>query len=74
VTEETGFKVVANTPLQTVQKMAEAMVCLAQDSGLREQMGAAGRKHVSENYGWRVVGERLDALYQKTANPVPVKI
>ncbi|MGG6238260.1 glycosyltransferase family 4 protein [Nodosilinea sp. AN01ver1] len=74
VTAETGFKVAAQTPAQTVKTMAEAMVCLAQDPALREAMGTAGRTLVSENYGWRVVGERLDHLYQATARPVAVEV
>ncbi|NJL47109.1 MAG: glycosyltransferase family 4 protein [Leptolyngbyaceae cyanobacterium SM2_5_2] len=74
VTEETGFKVAANNPSQVIQKMAEAMRCLTEDPTLREKMGNAGRTLVSENYGWRVVGERLNALYQNTVNPIPVKI
>ncbi|WP_017297386.1 glycosyltransferase family 4 protein [Nodosilinea nodulosa] len=74
VTAETGFKVAAQTPAQTVHTMAEAMTCLAQDPALRETMGAAGRTLVSENYGWRVVGERLDRLYQATVRPTPVKV
>ncbi|MBD2112393.1 MULTISPECIES: glycosyltransferase family 4 protein [Cyanophyceae] len=74
VTKETGFKVLANTPNQTMQTMAEAMVCLAQDSSLREKMGAAGKRLVSDNYGWNVVGERLDTLYQKTVQHLPVEV
>lgn len=73
VTPETGFKISAQTPQQTTHTMAEAMVCLAKDPILREKMGAAGRTLVSENYGWQVVGERLDELYQKTVTPLPVR-
>ncbi|HSM80969.1 MAG TPA: glycosyltransferase, partial [Nodosilinea sp.] len=73
VTAETGFKVAAHSPAQTTQTMAEAMVCLAQDPDLRQTMGTAGRRLVSENYGWRAVGERLDALYRATASSAPVQ-
>lgn len=74
ITPETGFKIVAKNPEQASQKMAEAMVCLAKDPALLGQMGHAGQKRVSENYGWKAVGEHLDALYQKTAAAKPIKV
>lgn len=74
ITPETGFKITAENPAQVSQKMAEAMACLAEDSALVAQMGSAGQRRVSENYGWKTVGEQLDALYQKTTETKPVKV
>lgn len=67
VTENTGFKITAEDPDKTIQTMAEAMKRLAEDGDLRVKMGRAGRRLVDENYSWKVVGERLDRLYQETA-------
>ncbi len=67
VTEDTGFKIAAQEPDKTISDMAEAMKKLAEDPKLRVQMGQAGRQLVDENYSWKVVGERLDMLYQQTA-------
>lgn len=74
ITSETGFKIAANNPEQASQKMAEAMVCLAKDPALLSQMGRAGQKRVSENYGWKAVGAHLDALYKKTAVAKPIRV
>ncbi|HAJ59025.1 MAG TPA: glycosyl transferase family 1 [Cyanobacteria bacterium UBA8543] len=65
VTEETGFKVPAHDPEQAVSDLAEAMVRLAKDSGLRDRMGQAGQKLVSENYSWEATGQSLAQLYEK---------
>jgi glycosyltransferase involved in cell wall biosynthesis len=32
----------------------------------RQAMGAAGRAKVVERYDWRVIGARLEAIYQET--------
>lgn len=68
VTEETGFKVVAKEPEQTVYDIAKAMQLLSSDSSLRMQMGQAGRNLVNENFSWKVVGERLNILYHETSD------
>ena len=49
------------------EKAAAVLKQLAEDADLRVAMGTAGRRLVDENYSWKVVGERLDRLYQKTA-------
>ena len=72
VTEQTGFKVSAQEPEQTIHDMAKAMQQLAGNPDLRVQMGQAGRQLVDENFSWKVVGERLDGLYQTMAAAGPV--
>ena len=74
VTPQTGYKVSACDPEQAVHGLAVAMQKLADDPGLRIQMGAAGRQLVDENFSWTVVGERLDKLYQKTVATVPLAV
>ncbi|TVP62270.1 MAG: glycosyltransferase family 1 protein [Nodularia sp. (in: Bacteria)] len=68
ITEETGFKISADEPYQAVRDLAAAMIHLAKDPELKVSMGQAGRKLVSENYSWQVVGERLNKLYLETAS------
>ncbi|WP_404789613.1 glycosyltransferase family 4 protein [Altericista sp. CCNU0014] len=66
VTCETGIKISAQNPEQTIRDMAIALEKLACNPDLRVQMGKAGRQLIDENFSWKVVGERLDRLYQET--------
>lgn len=66
VTEHTGFKIPAQSPEKTINELAIAMQTLVHDSNLRIKMGEAGRQRVDDNFSWKVVGERLDKLYQDT--------
>lgn len=63
VTDETGFKIPVDEPYQVVRDLATAMIHLVKDSELRVNMGQAGRKLVSENHSWPVIGKRLNKLY-----------
>ncbi|ARV58406.1 glycosyl transferase family 1 [Nostocales cyanobacterium HT-58-2] len=65
VTEETGFKIPAVDPDQTVQDLAEAMVRLAEDSELRIRMGKTGQSRVRQLFHWEVMGRSLDQLYKE---------
>jgi glycosyltransferase involved in cell wall biosynthesis len=65
VTQETGFKVSAQTPHQAVQDLATAMQHLAHDPDLRRRMGQAGQQLVRATYSWSVTGERLRQLYEE---------
>ncbi len=65
VTEKTGFKVSAQEPEQAIQEMAIAMQKLACNPDLRVQMGQAGRQLVADNFSWKVVGDRLNLLYEE---------
>ena len=67
VTAETGIKVPAHHPDQAIEELAGAITQLVQNEEQRSQMGAAGRKLVSENYTWEINGERLSQLYEKIA-------
>lgn len=69
VTPETGIKVPAHNPEQTVTDLATAMVTLAQDSQLRSQLGKAGKERVQKKYNWEVTGEQLAKLYQSQFSP-----
>ena len=63
VTEETGFKIDAQTPQQAVADIAESMNKLARDRELVRNIGRAAQQQVSQNFSWSVFGERLNRLY-----------
>jgi glycosyltransferase involved in cell wall biosynthesis len=65
ITEETGFKIPAQTSEQVVRDMAAAMTTLAKDTELRFRMGQAGQKRVRERYSWTTRGQELAQLYKK---------
>ncbi|MEQ9619038.1 MAG: glycosyltransferase [Deltaproteobacteria bacterium] len=65
VTEETGFKLLADTPEQSVDDLANAMLSLANDSSLGERMGEAARKRVTEHFEWDKKGEWINKIYQE---------
>lgn len=65
VTEETGFKVPARTPEQSVYDLANAMIRLAGDSGLGRSMGEAARERVLEYFDWDKKGEWINKIYQE---------
>lgn len=65
VTEETGFKIKANTPEQVVSDIAKAMTYLASNPELRLLMGQAGQKRVRETFSWESKGRQLIKLYEE---------
>jgi glycosyltransferase involved in cell wall biosynthesis len=65
VTAETGFKVPADNPEQSVNGLAEAMTRLATDKNLRLQMGRSGQQRVREYYSWEVKGKQLAQIYER---------
>ena len=67
VTDQTGIKIPALNPHQTVRGLASAMVRLATNEQLRSQLGNAGQKRVHELYSWQAKGEELSHLYQTLA-------
>ncbi|MBD2664227.1 putative glycosyltransferase protein [Richelia sinica FACHB-800] len=65
VTTETGFKIKAYTPKQTVSDLAKAMEYLAQDSELRLSMSKAGQERVKKAFSWENKGLYLAQLYRE---------
>ncbi len=56
---ETGFLVAKGD----IGRLAEAILLLASDAGLRVQMGCAGRKRARERFTWDKTAERLNEIY-----------
>lgn len=65
ITEETGFKINAQTPEQTVKDLANAMTVLAKEPSLRLRMGQAGHKRVREAFSWESKGRYFAQLYEE---------
>lgn len=67
VTAQTGMKIPASTPQQTIADIAAAMRRLATDATLRHRMGQAGQQRVREHFAWDVKGQRLAQCYTDIA-------
>ena len=68
ITPKIGIKVPATTPVETIEKFAQAMARLANDDALRQQMGAAAREHVLANYTWTAKRALFNQLYAQIAH------
>jgi glycosyltransferase involved in cell wall biosynthesis len=73
VTDEIGIKVAAHSPEQATQDIATAMVELASNASLRQQMGLAGVQLVRKSYSWEARGQMLIELYDKLTAPAIAK-
>lgn len=70
VTEETGIKVPAHHPSQTVQDLATAMTTLAQDPALCQSLGAAGQRRVRQHFSWEARAKALSQEYDALCREV----
>ena len=60
VVKESGGGIVAGGD---AQPLSAAIDRLTEDAATSSAMGEAGRRHVSERYGWQSVAARMEALY-----------
>ncbi|MEW6412596.1 MAG: glycosyltransferase [Candidatus Zixiibacteriota bacterium] len=58
---ETGILV----PKEDVDRLAEAIIRLAEDAALRNRMGASGRVFVQQNYTWEKSLDLMTDLYER---------
>jgi len=65
VTEETGIKIPARSPDETIDLMAQALEKLYRDKELRLKMGKAARARAEQVYSWNHLGERMLAIYEE---------
>ncbi|MBW4459929.1 MAG: glycosyltransferase [Nodosilinea sp. WJT8-NPBG4] len=63
VTSETGIKVSATSPSQTIRELATAMEKLAYVPDMGQQMGAAGQRRVQQFFSWEAKGLELSQQY-----------
>jgi glycosyltransferase involved in cell wall biosynthesis len=66
VTEETGIKLPARSPEQTVNDLTQAVLKLARNPVMRMRMGDAARRRVAEQFDWRKKGHYFNSLYRET--------
>lgn len=52
----------------TPREFAHQVIVLLQDSRKMESLGAAARKLVLEKYDWRIIGEKLNRIYEDMTN------
>lgn len=60
---------VADTP----ETFAEALLNLLNNEGLRQRMGAAGRRFVETHHNWHTIIAELESIYQSTRNQLNVQ-
>lgn len=65
VTEQTGYKIAADTPEQAVCDLAKRMQQLVQNPELRLQLGQAGQQRVSQTFSWEAKCQSIAGLYKE---------
>ncbi len=65
VSDETGLRVSVNTPEQTINDLSLALLQLAKDPELCQQMGLAGRARVHEHFIWDGKSAQFDRIYRE---------
>jgi glycosyltransferase involved in cell wall biosynthesis len=59
-------------PNGDVQAAASAIIRLVREPATRQQMGAAGRRFVLENFSWRSSAHRMVSIYEEMLRPVAI--
>ena len=62
VTPETGIEIPVDDVDQIVPRLTRALAALARDPQRAAELGAAGRKRVSEEFTWDRIGDRLATM------------
>lgn len=65
VDENVGVLVEVSSRAALVQSLADAMVRLASDAGLRRRLGACGRRQVEARYDWDVIVDQTLGIYDE---------
>jgi len=60
-----GLKVQLNRSEDSVQNVAEAMMKLLTDAGLRGRSGEAARKRMETAYDWKHIAKRYEQFYEE---------
>lgn len=66
VNDETGIKVVAQSPEQAVEDLSGALARLGRDPQLRAKLSLGGRQRVKEVFSWNRKGEWMNEVYATT--------
>jgi glycosyltransferase involved in cell wall biosynthesis len=65
-TDETAVRVRPTNIRRTIVELADGMLRLARDPGLRQRLGEAGRARALERYSWNLKGEMIDVIYRES--------
>lgn len=65
VSDECGFRVNGSDPQTSVAELHEALLKLANNPALREQMGAAGKQRLLDEFRWQRKGEQYNQIYRE---------
>jgi glycosyltransferase involved in cell wall biosynthesis len=65
-TDETALRVPPTTAAETAARLADAMVQLASDAGLRARLGEAAARRINQIYAWPRKAEVMSAFYAET--------
>jgi glycosyltransferase involved in cell wall biosynthesis len=71
VTAETGVLIEPCSPSQVVRDLADAMLGLAADPGLRQRMGEAAHRRFQDRYVWDHKADVINSLYTQAKGPAP---
>lgn len=62
--EESDYNAPLTLPRECIQSLAQAIIALAQDSGLRARLGQAARRFAAERYDWSTIAAQTARIYQ----------
>lgn len=65
VDDNCAFKLPVTSPKQMPKDMAEAIMKLVKDSGLRVKMGVAGRERIKNVYNWNSKGIYMERVFSE---------
>ncbi len=66
IRDDWGMKIKLGSPKECVNGLAQALIALKEQPGLRLRLGRATEKRAREYYLWDILGRRLDMIYQRT--------
>lgn len=64
ITDETGIRVPADNPQQSIRDLGEALKTLASDFALRQRMAQAGKQRIWDEFNWNDKGTRVSEVYR----------
>lgn len=64
VTESTGFKILPQTPEQTLRELSDAMLTLLSSPGLCNTLGQAAQKRIADEFNWEARGRQIKIVYE----------
>lgn len=73
VTDQTGIKVAATTPQETVLELAKSITQLATQPELCQKLGQLGQKRAREQFSWERKGQYFSSIYHQLTSQAAQK-